>query len=281
MQPAKLSYKIYQGSTFQEAYRWETETKVYVPIQSISKAAPCVITTTTPHNLPIGWRFRVVGVGGMKEINSVGDDSYYMATGNASIRAYLESVWTAQEEIWLDTRAQDAALASPAVRPWANMSSYLAYNVIANYTPPVGVPAPQLNLIVAAQSAKNAYNDWLSDTSTSNTLQVNEINSLGYSTYTSGGVLEYNAPMDLIPYKARMQIRKSVSSTDLIYEATSDAGQIVLNHTYRTITVTIPASVTAGFNFTSAVYSIELYTTAGVVVPFLTGNLTLVQEITR
>ena len=65
MSPAKLNYKIYQGSTFQEAYRWETQTKVYVPIQSISKAAPCVITTAEDHNLPIGWRFRVTGAGGM------------------------------------------------------------------------------------------------------------------------------------------------------------------------------------------------------------------------
>jgi hypothetical protein len=79
MQPAKLNYKVYQGSTFEEIYRWESETKVYVPISSISKAAPCVITTSNQHNLPVGWRFRVVGAGGMKEINSV-NDSYYLAT---------------------------------------------------------------------------------------------------------------------------------------------------------------------------------------------------------
>ena len=79
MQPAKINYKIYQGSTFQETFRWESETKVYVPIQTIAKAAPCVITTSANHNLPQGWRFRVVGAGGMKEINSQGD-SYYLAT---------------------------------------------------------------------------------------------------------------------------------------------------------------------------------------------------------
>ena len=80
MQPAKINYKIYQGSTFQETFRWESETKVYVPIQSVAKAAPCVVTTTTPHALPLGWRFRVAGAGGMKEINLVGDDAYYLST---------------------------------------------------------------------------------------------------------------------------------------------------------------------------------------------------------
>lgn len=197
MQPAKLSYKIYQGSTFQEAYRWESQTKVYVPIQSISKAAPCVITTTAPHNLPVGWRFRVVGAGGMKELNS-SSDGYYTATNT-----------------------------------------------------------------------------------TNNTIEINQVNSLLYTAFTSGGVVEYNQPVDLSILKARMQVRKTVSSSDVIYEASSDTGQIVLDNTFKTITVTIPASVTAGFNFTSAVYSIELYDMTGRVIPFLTGNLTLVQEITR
>lgn len=281
MQPAKLSYKIYQGSTFQEAYRWETQTKVYVPIQSITKAAPCVITTTAAHNLPLGWRFRVTGAGGMKEINSVGDDAYYLNTGNASIRDYLESVWADLEEMWLDARSQDIAVAAPATRPWANLPSHLAYIAISNYITPQGTLPPASNLITIAKSAMDARAAWLSDTSSTTTIQANAINSLGYTTYTSGGVIEYNAPMDLSPYKARMQVRKTVSSTELIYEASSDAGQIVLNNTDRTVTITIPASVTAGFNFTSAVYSLELYTTGGTVIPFLAGNLTLVQEITR
>ena len=37
MQPAKINYKIYQGSTFQETLRWESETKTYVPISAITK----------------------------------------------------------------------------------------------------------------------------------------------------------------------------------------------------------------------------------------------------
>lgn len=197
MQPAKLSYKVYQGSTFLETYRWESQTKVYVPIQSISKAAPCVITTAADHHLPVGWRFRVVGAGGMKELNSA-SDAYHLAT---------------------DT--------------------------------------------------------------THNTIEINAVNSLQYTTYTNGGVIEYNKPVDLTGYKARMQVRKTVSSTEVLYEASTDTGEIDIDLALSTITINIEASATQNFGFTAAVYSVELYKTDGTVLPFLTGNLTLVQEITR
>jgi len=197
MQPAKLNYKIYQGSTFEEAYRWESETKVYVPIASITKAAPCEITTTISHNLPAGWRFKVVGAGGMKEINSISDSTH------------------------------------------------------------------------------------LATLTTSTLIRVNQVNSLGYTTYTSGGVVEYNQPVPLTGYSARMQIRESVDSPTVIYEASSSNGQIVLNNTLGTITITIPATATTLFTFSTAVYSVELFDTNGKVIPFLVGNLTLVPEVTR
>lgn len=196
MQPAKINYKIYQGSTFQEVYRWETQTKVYAPIQSISKAAPCVITTAQNHTMPNNWRFKVVGAGGMKEINNVGDN-YHIATAT-----------------------------------------------------------------------------------TSNTITINQVNSLQYTTYTSGGVVEYNDPVDLSTYSARMQIRESVDSSSFIYEATSAGGQIVLDNALKTITITLLGNVTSQFTFTTAVYSVELFS-GNNVVPFLVGNLTLVREVTR
>lgn len=199
MQPAKINYKIYQGSTFQESFRWESETKVYQQIVNVSKSAPCVITTQEIPELPIGWRFKVVGVGGMKEINNTGD-SFYIAT---------------------DVNTVDK------------------------------------------------------------TIEINQINSLGFSNYTSGGVVEFGTPVNLTDYSARMQIRESVDSETVIHSATTDNGEIDLNNTFKTITITIPASATAAFNFSTAVYSVELYTPNGKVVPFLTGNLTLVPEVTR
>lgn len=199
-QPAKLNYKVYQGSTFQEIYRWESQTKVYVPITAISKSAPCVITTQAATDLPVGWRFRVVGAGGMREINTTSEDAYYIATD---------------------------------INP-----------------------------------AKTQ-------------VTINQVNSSSYTAYTSGGVLEYNDWVNLAPYSARMQIRETVDSVTTIYEATSAAGQIVLDNTYKTITITIPASVTQAFTFETAVYSVELFTVAGEVTPFIEGKLVLVKEVTR
>lgn len=198
-QPAKINYRIYQGGTFQEIYRWESQTKVYVPISAISKTAPCVITTATATQLPVGWRFRVTGVQGMKEINTTSEDQWYIAT-----------------------------------------------SILGN-----------------------------------NQITINSVNSTGYTAYTSGGTLEYNDWVSLANLTARMQIRETVDSATVIHQSTTQNGEIAIDQTYKTITINIPASVTETFTFETAVYSVELVDTAGVVTPFLTGNLVLVREVTR
>ena len=197
-QPAKLNYRVYQGSTFQEIYRWESQTKVYETLTNISKSAPCIITTQSNTQIPVGWRIRVTGVLGMKEINTPSEDNWHIAT-------------------------------------------------------------------------------YISGTE----ITLNQINSIGYTTYTSGGIIEYNDPVPLAGLNARMQIREDVDSTTVIHEATTQNGGIVIDQTYKTITLTIPASITQDFEFETAVYSMELYTAAGIVTPFISGNLTLIKEITR
>jgi hypothetical protein len=84
MEPAKLSYKIYQGSTFTETLRWESETKAYMAISNISQSAPCVITTVATHSVPVNWRVRVTGVNGMKDINTIAEDDYYLVTSKTT-----------------------------------------------------------------------------------------------------------------------------------------------------------------------------------------------------
>jgi hypothetical protein len=78
--PARINLRVYQGSTFKETFRWESQTKGYVAISNISKTAPCIVTTTTNHNIPAGWRFRVTDVVGMTQINQASEDDYYIAT---------------------------------------------------------------------------------------------------------------------------------------------------------------------------------------------------------
>lgn len=191
--PIKLNLKIYQGSTFKQVLRWESSTRVYVPITNISKSAPVVITAPN-HQIPVGWRARVTNAGGMKEINST---EYSIVTGK-----------------------------------------------------------------------------------TTDTVTFNQVNSLGYSTYTNGGILEYNTPVSLANYTARMQIREKLSSETVLHSLTTENGGIVLDNTQKTITLFISADTTADFDFSSAVYGLGLVNSSGVT-SFATGNITLQREVLR
>lgn len=193
MQPIKLNLKVYQGSTFRQVLRWESSTKIYVPITDISKSAPVVITAPS-HGIPLGWRARVTNAGGMKEINST---EYSMVTDK-----------------------------------------------------------------------------------TVDTVTFNQVNSLGYTAYTTGGVLEYNTPVDLANYTARMQIREKLTSDTVIHSLTTDNGGIIFDNALKTITLYIPDSITTDFNFTSAVYGLE-FIESGDVIPFANGTISLQKEVTR
>jgi len=194
MTPAKVNFKIYQGSTFREVFRWESGLKTYLPITSITKAAPPTITCTGTLP-PVGWRAKVTGVGGMKEINS---DEYRIVTETAGI----------------------------------------------------------------------------------DTVIFNSINASGYTTYTSGGILEYNTPVDLANYTARLQIRPQTASATTILSLTTENGGIIVDNALKTITVLMTATQTASLNFTSAVYSLELVKNTEVST-FSVGNVSLVAEVTR
>lgn len=191
--PVKLNLKIYQGSTFRQVLRWESSTKVYVPITNISKSAPVVITAAS-HAAPLGWRVKVVGAGGMKEINQ------------------------------------------------------LDYQTVTDKT--------------------------------TDTVTLNQVNSLGFTTYTSGGVLEYNQPVPLNGYTARMQIRAKLDSDTVLHSLTTENGGILLDNTNKTITMYIADETTQTFTFKAAVYDLELII-AGEVTALASGSITLVREVTR
>jgi hypothetical protein len=115
---------------------------------------------------------------------------------------------------------------------------------------------------------------------TQDTLTFNAVNALNYTTYTGGGVLEYNQPVDLAGFTARMQIRAKLEDTAVIKELTTENGLIAINNTTKTITLNISATDTAAFSFQTAVYSLELVNGA-VVTPFANGTMSLVREVTR
>jgi hypothetical protein len=87
--PVKLNFKIYQGSTFREVLRWESSTKTYVNISAISKTAP-VVVTAVDHSAPVGWRCKIGGVQGMKEINDA--ENYRTITAVAANTVTINSI---------------------------------------------------------------------------------------------------------------------------------------------------------------------------------------------
>lgn len=186
--PVKLNFQVYQGGTFKQILRWESGTKAYAPITNITKSAPVAITAVG-HEIPPGWRVKVLNAGGMKEINNT--DTYYQAT------------------------------------------------------------------VV-----------------TDNLIELNSVVSLNYSTYTSGGVLEYNLPINLAGYTGKLVLADSVNSTEPIYETTTASGGVVIDNTAHTITINIPASVTREFEFSKAVYELNLQR-GNEITPFATGLIFL------
>lgn len=193
--PAKLNFKIYQGSTFAEVLRWESAVKVYAPITGITKSAPLVVTAPA-HGIPVEWRVKFTNIAGMTDLNS--DSIYHQVSAT-----------------------------------------------------------------------------------TSDTLTINSVNSLGFKAYTTGGIVEYNKPVDTIDYTARMQIRSKVDSPDIILSLTTENSGIVIDNIKKTITINISATDTAALTFNTAVYSLEMISSGGQVTPFVGGNLTLVKEVTR
>jgi hypothetical protein len=197
--PARINLRVYQGSTFKETFRWESQTKAYVSISNISKEAPCVITTSSIHSIPAGWRFRVTDVLGMNQINQPSEDQFYLA------------------------------------------------NSVTN-----------------------------------NTITINNLNSSNFNTYTSGGTISYNVPVGLNNFTGLFQMRENINSPTVLKQLTSAPGQgIVIDNTNKIITITISAADTTTFDFSSAVYGLELTSGSGEVFPLITGTISLVKEIVR
>lgn len=88
-------------------------------------------------------------------------------------------------------------------------------------------------------------------------------------------------PVNLTGYSARMQIRETYESEDIILAFTSTGGSIALGGALGTIVVTGAATDTAKIPMTPAVYDLELEASNGVVTRLLQGKATITQEVTR
>jgi hypothetical protein len=101
-----------------------------------------------------------------------------------------------------------------------------------------------------------------------------------WQTGTPGCPPKNLVPVDLTNFAALLQIRSTISSTEVLYEASTALGNIVLGGVTGTITLTIPATVTADFNWTRGIYNLNL-DSGGVVTRLIQGAVAVSPEVTR
>lgn len=116
------------------------------------------------------------------------------------------------------------------------------------------------------------------------TVELNEINPYDeqgneWPAYVSGGFLQYNTPIDLAGYTARMAIKDKIGGTVLLSLTTENNG-IVIDNAKKTITLTVEATATDDFTWTRGVYDLELISPAGVVTALITGRVSVTKEVT-
>lgn len=116
---------------------------------------------------------------------------------------------------------------------------------------------------------------------TVDTVSLPSIDASVYSSYTSGGILRYNQPVDLAGYTARMHIRASQGAAATLLDLTTENSRIALDNTLKTITLTLLATVTAAITWTAGIYDLELVSAGGVVTRLLEGAVSVHEEVTR
>lgn len=111
-----------------------------------------------------------------------------------------------------------------------------------------------------------------------------DANGNEWPAYVSGGFWQFNTPVDLAGYTARMKIKDKVGGTVL---ASTEAGDsplnvlaIAIDNTAKTITLTISATATEGFAWTKGVYDLEMVSAGGVVTTIMAGKVTVAKEVT-
>lgn len=111
------------------------------------------------------------------------------------------------------------------------------------------------------------------------TVELNDVNASEYKPYQSGGYLQFNTPVDLAAYTARMSIKDKVGGSELLRLDTTN-GRIALDNVAKTITLTISAEDTAALTFRKGSYDLELVSPTGVVTALLAGVATVTKEVT-
>ena len=138
--------------------------------------------------------------------------------------------------------------------------------------------------INAAHSPPRAADFHKATVLTASTIELNDVNSSEFTTYVSGGYVQYLTPVSLSGYTARMQVRNRAGGTLLastdVDDTPLDVITVAVDDALKTITVSITATNTAAITWKRGVYDIEMVSGTGVVTALFAGSVAIVEEVT-
>ena len=134
----------------------------------------------------------------------------------------------------------------------------------------------ELNSDPARISTRDYHPATVLDTST---IELNDINAAGFKPYVSGGYVQYNTPVDLTGFTARMSVRAYKGGPVELLSLTTENGGIAIDPAAYSITLNISATDTETFAWKGEVYDLEVVQGA-VVTALLAGKVTVSKEVT-
>ena len=94
-------------------------------------------------------------------------------------------------------------------------------------------------------------------------------------------VLDNGVPADLSGYTARMQVRASVTSTDVLAEYTTTNGFLVVNSGDSMVSIILPSSETEGYAWVTGVYDLEIVDGSDNAIRISEGWVKVSPQVTR
>ena len=145
-----------------------------------------------------------------------------------------------------------------------------------------GVKSPrQINATNNPPEGSDYHSATVIDTGT---IELNDVtpvdeNSQEWPAYTSGGFIQYDTPVDLTGYTARMSIKDKIGGA-VLHSLTTENGGITIDPAAKTILLSIPAATTEDFTWSRGVYDLEMVSSAGKVTRIISGRIALSREVT-
>lgn len=86
---------------------------------------------------------------------------------------------------------------------------------------------------------------------------------------------------DLTGYTGRMQVRETVSATDILVEASTINGLMTIDGPTGAVTVVIPGATTENYDWSNGVWDLEVENGIGTILRLIQGNAALSRQVTR